>query len=207
MDFYNNPAKPCTPPLILLWDIYWLFKKILLTVWTNLIKRKSNQFLVRFQSAKLKRWNPSPACTGSTSPAITSWLYAGFIVQGNLWAHFKTRTSSSQGDAGKIILLFTVLLLWLRRMRLIRSMKSRNKSSDYDSVSKPLVKRLKWSRANQVNSLYSLRGLLNSIVHCGAILKSIFFWLKISKELPKRTLETEVRPLSNPLKITPTLLV
>ena len=32
MDFYNNPAKPCTPPLILLWDIYWLFKKILLTV-------------------------------------------------------------------------------------------------------------------------------------------------------------------------------
>ena len=39
MDFYNNPAKPCTPPLILLWDIYWLFKKILLTVcgWLNFL--------------------------------------------------------------------------------------------------------------------------------------------------------------------------
>ena len=41
MDFYNNPAKPCTPPLILLWDIYWLFKKILLTV-STIDKSKSN---------------------------------------------------------------------------------------------------------------------------------------------------------------------
>ena len=32
MDFYNNPAKPCTPPLTLIWDIYWLIKKILLQV-------------------------------------------------------------------------------------------------------------------------------------------------------------------------------
>lgn len=30
MDFYNNPAKPCTPPLILLWDVYWILKKVVL---------------------------------------------------------------------------------------------------------------------------------------------------------------------------------
>ena len=32
MDFYNNPAKPCTPPLILIWDFYWLLKKLVLKV-------------------------------------------------------------------------------------------------------------------------------------------------------------------------------
>merc|ERR1711972_530616 len=30
MEYYNNPAKPITPPLILLWDFYWILKTVLL---------------------------------------------------------------------------------------------------------------------------------------------------------------------------------
>ena len=32
MEYYNNPAKPITPPLILLWDFYWILKTVLLKV-------------------------------------------------------------------------------------------------------------------------------------------------------------------------------
>ena len=54
MEYYNNPAKPITPPLILLWDFYWILKTVLLKV------KSENKFVFNIKPFVFNTKNRSP---------------------------------------------------------------------------------------------------------------------------------------------------